>query len=679
MAIATIPIAFSSFAGAQALQENRFPQKESPQGFQTYRYSGAYFNDKAIYTLRQTKLCKAPGKISGIAVNPTGATVTAIWNRGKGGNITVYDFWRNQAPVSNPRLNFSVVSICYSKDARTMALCDDDGYVHLLNAKTMTQYRVLNIGFPATKLEISGNNNFIAAGDNKKVNIYVLSDGSLRKSISYEARVNDFTFSPDNSFISILTSDGFIIEYDTAGFMPGNEIGALNEAVSFSMHNNCKYYVVVTSMNALAIVNRLNPEDRQYILEEENGVANPQFVDDDQGWIGYSTENSLVYKRILAIQSNFGKLIKEEIALRMKEWSRRMPTESLEEYNLRVNEETRKKQIVFFEEEIATRLASGKLESSKVSLGSYNQQDGILSLNFDTMPSIFLSVSSDKLGNFSDLSELEFRNARYGVKGDDTFELVYVEVFNKRSGESFVFDNRERKSLEYLKLNDSFVPLDIVQLANMEEARLQDIKESVMTESLQNKTITNHTKIDIATGVEKSVDAFGKSILNYRVTFSYDVQPGFSDMEDFRPGAYKVEDSGAALAMVSIISQVLNADLSRYLKEGASGKMILKGMADNLKIHGNIAYDGSFGDFVDEPVFRSGKDLHAVTVTKAGGITDNEQLALLRAASVGNHIVKSVPTLSQMDLGREFHVELSDSEGGAYRRISVEFVFNDAF
>lgn len=662
---------------AQVFQENRFPQSVEPQGFCSYQYTGAYFNRKSIYTLRQVKMSDAPGQITQLSLNPTGATIAAVYEKGKGTGLTVFDFWKENAVVCNPKLPYAVSAVCYSPDARLMAVCDREGRIHILDSKTLEESASFEIGFVPDKISISPNQNLLLAGNVSFVDVRILKTGELRKRIEPGVKVNDFACSPDNSFVSVLTSDGFIVEYDTVSLLPGKEIASLGEARGFAIHHDCKYYAVVTSGSVIAVVNRLNPQERYYLDDADDHVDCPAFIHNDCGWLGYSTEKNLVYKQLTLIKPNYRKLVADEIETRMREWSKRMPGESLEDYQIRVNDETRARQAAVFEEEIATRLAADLLECSQISLGDYNPQDQILALNFDSMPPIYLKVPQEQLGNFSDLSELEFKNVRYGLKDDDTFELVYVEVCNKRSGKTYTFDNRERKSLEYMKLNENFVPLSIMQLANMEELRLEDIKNEIVSKAVAENKITDHTVISVTTGVEKDVDAFGKGILNYRIGFSYDVLPGFSAYEDYEPGRYKLDNSAAASSMAAIIRSAFEGGFSQYLKEGKKVLVKITGMADNLKIRNGIAYDGCFGDFINEPVW--GNELYAITVTKSSGIKENDQLALIRAASVNDYIERNIPEFEKMEKQVEYHVILSDAAGGAFRRTTVEFLFYDAF
>ena len=65
--------------------------------------------------------------------------------------------------------------------------------------------------------------------------------------------------------------------------------------------------------------------------------------------------------------------------------------------------------------------------------------------------------------------------------------------------------------------------------------------------------------------------------------------------------------------------------------------------------------------------------------SKAGGITQNEQLALMRAAGVKTYIEKNVTTLGNTKNEYEYHVEVAKERGGEFRKINVEFVIMDAF
>ena len=152
----------------------------------------------------------------------------------------------------------------------------------------------------------------------------------------------------------------------------------------------------------------------------------------------------------------------------------------------------------------------------------------------------------------------------------------------------------------------------------------------------------------------------------------------FSAKEDFPSGGYNIEKSNAAMSLMKIIKNAFEGDFSKYLAEGKQVKVIITGSADASPIRGRIAYDGRYGEFTDEPYYKDG-NLDNITVTKSSGITQNEQLALLRAAGVHSYIEKNVTTLNNTKNDYEYHVEVAKERGGEFRKINVEFVIMDAF
>ena len=355
-----------------------------------------------------------------------------------------------------------------------------------------------------------------------------------------------------------------------------------------------------------------------------------------------------------------------------------MPGETLEEYNQRVNDETRMEQMKLFEQEIATRMAENLLERSEVTLGNYNPGNGMLAVNFNTMPTIYLNVPQEEVNDFMDTGNLEFRNAKYGLTKEDKFELVYADVYNKMSGKTYVFDNRDRRSLDYLKEDSNFVPLELIQQQNMEEMKLQDIKEKVVDVAKRQNTISDHTNIMVDAKIVSDVDANGKKIMNYSINFSYEVEEGFSAQEDFAPGKYKSEESGAASSMLSVVKTAFEGEFAHYVKPGKKLEVKITGMADALPINGKIAYDGCYGDCENEPVYKN-NDLGTITVTRESGVTQNEQLAFLRAVGVKENICANVSGVSTMNTDYRYYIELTEGRGGKFRRINVEFTFIDAF
>lgn len=256
--------------------------------------------------------------------------------------------------------------------------------------------------------------------------------------------------------------------------------------------------------------------------------------------------------------------------------------------------------------------------------------------------------------------------------------MIYADVYNKVSGKTYVFDNLDRQSLDYLRSDENFVPLDLVQQSNMEELKLQEIKERIVSLAKQQNTISNHTQISVNARIVSDQDAEGKKIMNYKINFAYEVEKGFSAQEDFAPGKYKIGESGAARSMLAIVKTAFENDFAQYVKPGKKLRVRITGMADALPINGKIVYDGCYGDFVNEPVYKN-NDLSNITVTQEEGVTQNEQLAFLRATGVKEYINENIPAFGKMNIDYRQNIEVTAGKGGEFRRITVEFTFVDAF
>ena len=68
--------------------------------------------------------------------------------------------------------------------------------------------------------------------------------------------------------------------------------------------------------------------------------------------------------------------------------------------------------------------------------------------------------------------------------------------------------------------DSNFVPLEIMQQASQEEAKLEAIKKDVVEQNKQDQLITDNTQINVKTEVIPDVNANGEKILNYKWVIS---------------------------------------------------------------------------------------------------------------------------------------------------------------
>ena len=670
----------SRSAESEDTQPIVYTQKQTPMGLDNYQAGFYYYNGKNVFNMRSYSVA-AGTEVKALKVNPSGSSYAYIDVKKEHGTVRVNDLWLAKNELGKIACEgFEPTAICYSADSKRLFVACADDTIRVFDSKSFKERDKFSIGITPTRLDASGNGYYLVASSGATARVINIDGRSVRAELSLKADINGVAFSENGNLMAVLTGDGHCAVYDTRTFEMQTDYEAMGEAASCRFHPENKYMAVVTGQQRIALINLMNERDRDYVESTEEGVNYVNFVKNtDEGiYLVYNTTGSIVFHPVFYLSPNRMQMLTEELKSRMEEWSMRMEGETLEEYNERVNDETRMQQISLFETEIATRMADNLLSMADISLGNYNQELGMLTVNFDNMPSIYLSVPAGEVSSFMEPGVLEFTNSKYCINENDEFELVYTEVINKKTGQTYIFDNTERKSLAFLDADDNFIPLEQLQMSQMEELQLAEIRNSILTEAREKDIISEHTHIDVNTKVMNAVDANGRKITNYQVGVSYTVDESYSAKDDFGPGKFKTEESNAAKAMLEVVKQALEGDMKKYVAAGKKVKIMVTGTADATPFRGTAAYDGCYGDFEREPVYKDGQ-LSNITVTKATGISDNDQLAYLRAMGVKDYMVSHIPSLSGMDAEYDATIEVSSMSGSQYRRIGVQLTFIDAF
>ena len=670
---------------AQVVEKRGFDSQKKINAFDNTTFCTAYLSDGALYTMRDIAINDVR-KIERIVFNPTGSSIALLRAKNP---ISIYSFRdRNKKlfELKEKRKKLKAkpmpVSMCYSADARSFIVGNSLGEIVIYDTKEYMPLAYIQGEAPATALAMSSNNYFIAAAAGQNINIWNFQTKELRKAIPMPAVVKEVTFSPDAALLAVTTDDNHLTIIDTKNWDKVDIFDKLGGTLSSpSFHPEGKYISVVKDGKNIEIINLKNGVVEQDIVDPTGGVTGGRFFKNNQNSEVFLLTNrtkQMVFWDANGLNPFYGKIMGREVDAKMNEWVKMMQGESMEDYAIRVNDETRIKQQQLFAQEVATALAGDRISMDNPFIDGYDASNNMLNIGFKGLPSIGLEVPSNEAGDFKD-GKMKFSNAVYVLNDKDEFELAYVEVTNETTNKVYIYDNIGRTKLTALEADKNFVPLEIMQQATREEAQLAEIKEQVIEEKKQDKLITDNTQINVKTEVIPGVDANGKKILNYKVGYQYEViNKEFSAKEDFPSGGYNIERSNAAMSLMKIIKNAFEGDFAKYLSEGKQVKVIITGSADAAPIRGRLAYDGRYGEFVDEPYYKDG-NLDNITVTKAGGITQNEQLALMRAAGVKTYIEKNVTTLGNTKNEYEYHVEVAKERGGEFRKINVEFVIMDAF
>ena len=670
---------------AQVVEKRGFDSQKKINAFDNTTFCTVYLSDGALYTMRDIAINDVR-KNERIVFNPTGSSIALLRAKNP---ISIYSFRdRNKKlfELKEKRKKLKAkpmpVSMCYSADARSFIVGNSLGEIVIYDTKEYMSLAYIQGEAPATALAMSSNNYFIAAAAGQNINIWNFQTKELRKAIPMPAVVKEVTFSPDAALLAVTTDDNHLTIIDTKNWDKVDIFDKLGGTLSSpSFHPEGKYISVVKDGKNIEIINLKNGVVEQDIVDPTGGVTGGRFFKNNQNSEVFLLTNrtkQMVFWDANGLNPFYGKIMGREVDAKMNEWVKMMQGESLEDYAIRVNDETRIKQQQLFAQEVATALAGDRISMDNPFIDGYDASNNMLNIGFKGLPSIGLEVPSNEAGDFKD-GKMKFSNAVYVLNDKDEFELAYVEVTNETTNKVYIYDNIGRTKLTALEADENFVPLEIMQQATREEAQLAEIKEQVIEEKKQDKLITDNTQINVKTEVIPGVDANGKKILNYKVGYQYEViNKEFSAKEDFPSGGYNIERSNAAMSLMKIIKNAFEGDFAKYLSEGKQVKVIITGSADAAPIRGRLAYDGRYGEFVDEPYYKDG-NLDNITVTKAGGITQNEQLALMRAAGVKTYIEKNVTTLGNTKNEYEYHVEVAKERGGEFRKINVEFVIMDAF
>lgn len=704
-------ILFSGNAMSQIKVKREYKSQKRITSFDNTTFCTTFMSDGSLYALRDIPILD-DSDVDKVVFNPTGSSLALM--RGTN-NITIYSFierntllfelkeqrkskelkGRKTLPFTLPgesgaKLMKSAskgkivpVAMCYSADARNFIASNSLGEIIIYDTKTYMPQSYIQTKNVATSLAMSANNYFIAAAGGKTVDIWNFQTKELRKSIPMVADVKEVTFSADASMMAALVGDSHLIIYDTKTWEPLHDFGDMGGMLaSISFHPDGKYLSMVQNRNLIVVMNLKKNELELSLNEKPGGVVGSRFFMNNRTSDVFMLSNratSMVFWDANGLNPFFGKLVSKEVDAKMNEWVKMMQGESMEDYAIRVNDETRLKQQQLFTQEAATALAGDRISIDNPFVGEYDASKNMLNIGFEALPAITLEVPAGEVGEFGNGKNLKFDNAVYVLNDKDEFELAYVEVRNETTNKVYIYDNIGRTRLTALEDDANFVPLEIMQQASREEIQLKEIKEAVVEEKKQDKLITENTQINVMTEVVPGVDANGNKVLNYKVGYQYEViNKEFSAKEDFPSGGYDIARSNAAMSLMKIIKNAFEGDFSKYLSEGKQVKVVITGSADASPIRGRIAYNEQYGRFVNEPYYKDG-NIDNITVTKESGITANEQLALMRAAGVKNYIENNVTTLNNTKNEYQYNVEVAAERGGEFRKINVEFVIMDAF
>ncbi len=665
------------------------------------RFSVIYLTeDHMLYNLMNRAVYDSP--VHDFNINPTGASIAVVnknaknivivSNREKNVILATIKGDKKTDPFDEKGRNGtpSVTAMTYSSDAREILAANDFGEIITYSTDGYWTASVIEAGKIYDHIAVSPNGYYIAAAHGSEMDIWDVDAADIKRIVRFAGKVNHVTFSPDSREIAV--------SCDTSGLQIVNAIDhhrtevtkGIQNVRQASFHPDGKY-IAYAKADSIIVYNLINHR-RAFSAGSIRIKGEPLDIpmsdimalnfhsNNSTTTLSHNTGDKVVFWDMSSLPPLYRSKLSEEVDKLMSDWIRQMDGESLEEYRVRVTDDNAARQKAMLLDQAATAIATQviALEDPFIS-EEYDMENHTIDIKFEQLDAIKLEVPEEEFQEVRE-GDLSYENPIYTLDDMDEFQLVYLEVVNRTTDKTYIFDERDYiiEDIEFEDDDIDFIPVAMLQTVNMEMEVLQQQTQEIMEEKKQENVITDKTSITIDTEIESDFDSDGNKIYNYNLGYQYDVSEGFSYQEDFGPGKFIVTESNAAVTMLEAIRTALAGDMKKYVDQAKSIEITITGSADAIPV-GRILYDGSCGEYVETPYYAK-DELSSMTVTDETDIRNNEQLAFIRAASVKVWLENNVEELkaNSAKCVYNYRTEVSDVRGGEFRRIIVNIKFRDA-
>lgn len=665
------------------------------------KFSVIYLSeDHMLYNLMNRAVYDSP--VYDFNINPTGASIAVVnknaknivivSNREKNVILATIKGDKKTDPFDEKGRNGtpSVTAMTYSSDAREILAANDFGEIITYSTDGYWTASVIEAGKIYDHIAVSPNGYYIAAAHGSEMDIWDVDAADIKRIVRFAGKVNHVTFSPDSREIAV--------SCDTSGLQIVNAIDhhrtevtkGIQNVRQASFHPDGKY-IAYAKADSIIVYNLINHR-RAFSAGSIRIKGEPLDIpmsdimalnfhsNNSTTTLSHNTGDKVVFWDMSSLPPLYRSKLSEEVDKLMSDWIRQMDGESLEEYRVRVTDDNAARQKAMLLDQAATAIATQviALEDPFIS-EEYDMENHTIDIKFEQLDAIKLEVPEEEFQEVRE-GDLSYENPIYTLDDMDEFQLVYLEVVNRTTDKTYIFDERDYiiEDIEFEDDDIDFIPVAMLQTVNMEMEVLQQQTQEIMEEKKQENVITDKTSITIDTEIESDFDSDGNKIYNYNLGYQYDVSEGFSYQEDFGPGKFIVTESNAAVTMLEAIRTALAGDMKKYVDQAKSIEITITGSADAIPV-GRILYDGSCGEYVETPYYAK-DELSSMTVTDETDIRNNEQLAFIRAASVKVWLENNVEELraNSAKCVYNYRTEVSDVRGGEFRRIIVNIKFRDA-
>ncbi len=290
-------------------------------------------------------------------------------------------------------------------------------------------------------------------------------------------------------------------------------------------------------------------------------------------------------------------------------------------------------------------------------------------------------INFSKSQSIGTINKNEKKQIVVDISSNNQISTGSVEFNIKVKDASGKFSNNVKLNVETM----AYIPPELKVIAKDVENIISEQLVAVTEDMRQKNIISDQVSTNVMAVVKEEMNEQGISELNLSVTYQYEVKKNEAvvtsydkQTDDFAPGAYLLKSSQAARIIMSVMKTTVESELDDYLLAGKKVTIKITGSTDATPVKSKIPYGGEYGELVEQEYYLNGL-FDYISVTSAGGITSNAQLAFLRTYAVRDFIEKNISPLKITDNTFEHYAIISNQVGSEFRRISVELTIHDAF
>ena len=484
------------------------------------RFSIIYLgDDHMLYNLMNRRVYDS--SIYDFSINPTGASMAVLYknakniviisNRDKNTILATVKGDKKTDPFDEKERKGtpSVTAMAYSTDARELLAANDFGEIITYSTDGYWISSVIEAGKIYDHIAVSPNGYYIAAAHGSEMDIWDVDAADIKRIVRFAGNVNHITFSPDSREIAV--------SCDTSGLQVVNAIDhhrtevtkGIQNVRQASFHPDGKYiaYAKADSIIVYNLINHRAVFRAGAISGEPLDIPMSEVMavnfnaNHDITTLSHNTGDKVVFWDMSSLPPLYRSKLSEEVDKLMSDWIRQMDGESLDEYRVRVTDDNAARQKAMLLDQAATAIATQVIELEDPFIAEeYDMENHTIDIKFEQLDAIKLEVPEEEFQEVRE-GDLSYENPIYTLDDMDEFQLVYLEVVNRTTDKTYIFDERDYiiEDIEFEDEDIDFIPVAMLQTVNMEMEALQQQTQQIMEEKKQENVITDKTAITIDT------------------------------------------------------------------------------------------------------------------------------------------------------------------------------------